>query len=94
MELPWLQENLGARPKLKPAEPMGPGLQYSYLRATSMREDVDTFHIAPRSGHLGSRRQQVQAESKRVSRVAMMSQDRVKETDELTTDAKAFSGIS
>ena len=32
VELPWLEENLGARPKLKQAEPLGPGSQYSYLR--------------------------------------------------------------
>ena len=34
VDLAWLQENLGARLKLKPAEPMCPGSQCSYLRAT------------------------------------------------------------
>ena len=48
VELAWLQENLGARLKLKPAEPMGPGSQCSYLRATKTRIDADTIHIAPR----------------------------------------------
>ena len=48
VELAWLQENLGARLKLKPAEPMGPGSQYSYLRATRTSVDADTIHIAPR----------------------------------------------
>ena len=46
VELTWLQENLGARLKLTPAEPVGPGSPYSYLRATRTR--VDTIHIAPR----------------------------------------------
>ena len=31
-----------------PAEPMGPGSQYSYLRATRARVDADTIHIASR----------------------------------------------
>ena len=48
VELAWLQENLGARLKVKPAAPMGPGSQYSYLRATRTRIDADTIHIAPR----------------------------------------------
>ena len=47
VELAWLQEDLGARLKLKLAEPMGPGSQYSYFRATRTRVDVDTIHIAP-----------------------------------------------
>ena len=42
VELAWLQENLGARLKLKPAEPMGPG-----SHATRTRIDADTIHIAP-----------------------------------------------
>ena len=48
VELRWLQEHLGARLKLKPAEPMGPGSQYSYLPATRTRVDAETIHIAPR----------------------------------------------
>ena len=52
VELAWLQENLGARLKLKPAEPMGPGSQYSYLRATRTRIDADTIHIAPRETYI------------------------------------------
>ena len=48
VELAWLQENLGARLKLKPAEPKGPGTQYSYLHATRTRIDADTIHNAPR----------------------------------------------
>ena len=52
MDLTWLQENLGARLKLKPAEPMGPGSQYSYLRATRTRVDADTIHTAPRETHI------------------------------------------
>ena len=39
---------LGATRKLKPAEPMGPGSQYSYHRATRTRVDADTIHVAPR----------------------------------------------
>ena len=52
VELPWLQENLGARLKLKPAEPMGPGSQKSYFRATRTREDADTIRIAPRENYI------------------------------------------
>ena len=53
VELAWLQENLGARLKLKPAEPMGPGSQYSYLRATRTKIDADTIHnIAPRETYI------------------------------------------
>ena len=52
VELAWLKENLGARLKLKPAEPMGPGSQYSYLRATRTRIDADTIHIAPRETYV------------------------------------------
>ena len=48
VELRWLQEHLGARLKLKPAEPMGPESQYSYLRTTRQRVDAETIHIAPR----------------------------------------------
>ena len=43
VELAWLQEHLGARLKLKLAEPMGPGSQCSYLRATRTRVVVDTI---------------------------------------------------
>ena len=46
--LAWLRENSGERLGLKPAEPMGPGSQYSYLRATRTRADADTIRIAPR----------------------------------------------
>ena len=42
------QENLGVRLQLKPARPVGPGSQYSYLRATRTRADASTIHIAPR----------------------------------------------
>ena len=49
VELAWLQENWGARLKLKPAEPMGPGSQSSYLRATRTRIDADSIHIARES---------------------------------------------
>ena len=52
VELAWLQEHLGARLKLKPAEPMGPGSQYNYLRATRTRVDTDTIHIAPRETYI------------------------------------------
>ena len=52
VELAWLQEHLGARLKLKLAEPMGPGSQCSYLRATRTRVDVDTIHIAPRETYI------------------------------------------
>ena len=48
VELAWLQEDLGARLKLKPAELMGRGSQYSHLHATRTRIDADTIHIAPR----------------------------------------------
>ena len=44
LELAWLQLNVGARLKLKPAEPMDPGSQYSY--------DADTTHIAPRETYI------------------------------------------
>ena len=37
VELAWPQENLAARLKLKPAEPTGPGSQWSYLRAMISR---------------------------------------------------------
>ena len=47
-----LQEHFGARLKLKPAEPMGPGSQYSYFRATRTRVDADTIHIALRETHI------------------------------------------
>ena len=52
VELEWLQENLGARLKLKPAEPMGPVSQYVYLRATRTRGDADTIRIAPRETYI------------------------------------------
>ena len=52
VELAWLQEHMGARLKLKPAEPMGSGSQYSYLRATRTRVDVDTIHIASRETYI------------------------------------------
>ena len=39
---------MGARLKLKLAEPVGPGSQYSDFRATRTRVDIDTIHIAPR----------------------------------------------
>ena len=52
VELAWLQENLGARLKLKPAGPMGPGSKYSYFRATRTRVDADTIHIAPRETYI------------------------------------------
>ena len=52
LELALLQENLGARLKLQPAEPMGPGSQYSHLRATRTSEDADTIHIAPRETYI------------------------------------------
>ena len=52
VELAWLQENLGVRLKLKPAEPLGPGSQCSYLRATRTRIDADTIHIAPRETYI------------------------------------------
>ena len=52
VELAWLQENLGARIKLKPAEPMGPGSQYSYFRATRTSVDADTINIAPRETYI------------------------------------------
>ena len=45
MELAWLQEHLGARLKLKPA-------QHSYLRARRTRVDVDTIHIALRETYI------------------------------------------
>ena len=48
VELAWLLERLAARLKLKPPEPMGPGSQDSYVRATRTRVDVDTIHFAPR----------------------------------------------
>ena len=51
MELAWLQENLGARLKLKPAELMGPGSQYSHLRART-RVDGDTIHFTPRETYI------------------------------------------
>ena len=54
VELAWIQEHLGARLKLKPAEPMGPGSQYSYLRATRTKVDADTIHIAPRHTYIQS----------------------------------------
>ena len=52
MELAWLQEHLGARLELKLAKPMGPGAQYSYLRATRTRINADTIHIAPRETYI------------------------------------------
>ena len=52
VELAWLQENLGAKLKLKPAEPIGPGSQRGYLRATRTRVDADTIHIAPRETYI------------------------------------------
>ena len=52
LELAWLQENLGARLKLKPAEPMVPGSQYSHLRATSFGIDANTMHTAPRETYV------------------------------------------
>ena len=62
VELAWLQGHLGPRLKRKPAEPLGPRSQYSYLRATRTKVDADTVHIAPREalnqerlGHLSSR---------------------------------------
>ena len=48
VDLVWLQENFGARLRVKPAEPMGPRSQYSYVRPTGTRIDADTVHIAPR----------------------------------------------
>ena len=52
MELAWLQENVGAKLKLKPAEPMGPGSQKSYLRATRTRIDADTIRFEPRETYI------------------------------------------
>ena len=52
VELAWLQENLGAVPKPKPAELMGPGLQYSYPRTTRTRVHAETIHIAPRENYI------------------------------------------
>ena len=49
----WLQENVCARIKLKLAEPMGPGSQYSYVRAARTRVDADT-HTAPRETYIKS----------------------------------------
>ena len=48
VEWAWLQDHLGPRLKLKPAEPVGPGSQNSNFRATRTRVDADTTHIAPR----------------------------------------------
>ena len=48
VELARLQEYLGTRRKLKSAEPMVPGSQYSYLRATRTKVDANTIHMAPR----------------------------------------------
>ena len=45
VELAWLQENLGARLDLKPAEPMGPESQERGLTA-------DTIHVAPRETYI------------------------------------------
>ena len=52
VELAWLQEKLGARLKLKPAEPMGVGSQHSYLRAIGTRVDAETIHNAPRETYI------------------------------------------
>ena len=52
MELAWLQEDLGARLKIKPVGPMGSGSQYSYLRATRTRVDADTIDITPRETYI------------------------------------------
>ena len=52
MEVAWLQETLGARLKLKEAEPMGPRSQCSYLRATRTRIDAETIHITPRETYI------------------------------------------
>ena len=41
------EDCFGARLKLKPAEPMGPGPQNSYLRATRTRVDAENIHFAP-----------------------------------------------
>ena len=54
VELAWLREKLGARLKLKPGKPMGPGSQYSYLRAPRTRVSTDTIHIAPRETYFGN----------------------------------------
>ena len=42
----------GCKAQLKPAEPMGPGSQYSYLRARRTRIDADTIHDAPRETYI------------------------------------------
>ena len=105
VELAWLQENLGARLKLKPAEPMGPGSQYSCLRATRTRIGSDTIHVAPRQTYiknvldiLGLGDEQVQTDANPDSpnaseEVTKMSQDWVKKIEELITGALAFPDI-
>ena len=52
VELARLQENLGAVIKLKPAKPVGPGSQYSCLRAARTKVDADTIHIAARETYI------------------------------------------
>ena len=52
VKLAWLQENLGAVLKLKLAELMGPGSQYSYSRVTRTRVHAETIHIAPRESYI------------------------------------------
>ena len=93
VELAGLQENLGARLKLKPAEPMGSGSQYSHLRATRTRVDADTIHIAPRetsrpfwtswASATTSVNRCRPRQSKRTGRATKTSQDWVKKTDVL-----------
>ena len=41
-----------SRLKLRPAEPKGPGSQYSHLHATRKTVDADTIHIAPRETYI------------------------------------------
>ena len=82
VELAWLQENLGARLKLKPAVPLCSGSQYTYPRATRTRIDADTIHIAPREAYLGLGDNKCKPMPtptvQRVRRVTKTSQDRVK----------------
>ena len=52
MELALLQENLGAKVRLKPAEPMYPGSHCSNRRRTRTRVDVDPIHVALRETHI------------------------------------------
>ena len=52
VELALLQENLGAKLRLKPAEPTGPRSHCSNLRRTRTRVDVDPIHVALRETHI------------------------------------------